>query len=157
MRSCGGTARGGGGQGWNGRSHGGGIGPGLIGDKGQKSLHRRKLARDGTGRDLIVPQIGHPGAQIGLTERGQRGKPGLAAVMMGQKVKKLAQIAGISGQRVVGGTFQRAQMIEPARQGLALGRRNRQPARGHDNQRRMVRSNIPAKKARRSVPWVGLN
>ena len=87
----------------------------------------------------------------------QRGQPVTFAAVIGHEGKKIGQIACIGGDCIVRGTFERALMVKPRLQGIARGRRDQTAFRVHDNQRRMARSNTPAKKLSRSVPCCGEN
>ena len=103
----------------------------------------------------------HPGAQVGLPGLHHRAQPLGPAAMLRQKCQIPRDIA----------RYRRSSYwhLRPSAHAVCASQspapaagRPRSPAPSfhcpaHDNQRRIVRSNTPAKKARRSVPCVGLN
>ena len=97
----------------------------------------------------------HPGAKVTGGNRCQRAKPGCPAVMARQK-GQIAQKIGLIGlDGIVCRPVQRFQRCQIAGQrvGNGRGQTNHPVGHGdHDSQRRIDRSNTPAKKANRSVP-----
>ena len=93
------------------------------------------------------------------TLRAQTRQTLRATVMDADEGEEFGDIAVVGDQRVVGGPFQRALMVKPCLKGIARGGTDGEcilrPA--QDSQRRIVRSNTPAKKPSRSVPCCGLN
>lgn len=73
--------------------------------------------------------------------------------MFGNEGQVAKNIRAIGSQGVIGGGVQRLFGGQPCRKRVTSGWRDMSYA----SQRRIVRSKTPAKNARRSVPWVGLN
>ena len=95
----------------------------------------------------------HPGPHVGNRYFPKWRKPGRITEMFGNETQITKNIRAIGGQGVTGGGIQRLFRGQPCRKRVTCGRRDMSYA----SQRRIVRSKTPAKKARRSVPWVGLN
>jgi len=98
--------------------------------------------------------MGHPGTHVAQPDPGERPTPLRAAQVFAQKGEETDQVSLIGFQSVLSRVVQCTQVGNPPGQRVARAVRDRQ---GHDSQRRIARSKTPPKKARRSVPWPGLN
>ena len=123
-----------------------------VAEPAQEGLDRRQRACQRAGRDAAPAFMRHPGAQVGLTQRHQRTQPHRAAMMTGEEVQKAGHVAAVGGDGIGGAALEGGEMGQPLLQRVAFGGRERE---AHASQRRMARSKLPAKKAKRSVPCEG--
>jgi hypothetical protein len=136
------------------RQDGGRVLPQPVGGPGGEALHRRQRARQRARLDPPRPRSwpsrrAGPKGRWPPASRRPVARPGVAPESPGSarhRRHRPGSCAACPLQR------RRWPASRPARPALRpMGRAS------HDSQRRIVRSKTPAKKARRSVPWVGLN
>jgi hypothetical protein len=127
-----------------------------VGRPAGEGLYRRQRPCQRSRAHAAVAFRRHPGAQIrriGLKNRLHRL---CAAAMIGQERQPAQHIVPVGLHRMRGCAIKRGKPGKPVGQRRPQLRRQGQRS-GHESQRRIARSNTPPKKARRSVPCVGLN
>ncbi len=125
-----------------------------LGQETVEGFHRRQLARHGARAGAFGAQMRHVGAHVGGADPRQRGKPLAVAVIARHEGEEAQNIGAIGGLGVLRLSLQGARGLQPGLQRVARLGRDRE---AHVSQRRMDRSNTPAKKVRRSVPCCGVN
>ena len=138
-----------------GRQHMGGVKAFARRQPADEILHRRKRPRQRPAGETAVALMRHPGPHVGLAKPGQLRQTKAFPPILMQKGQKSGHIGTIGRQRVTGRPVDRPQVTDPQGHRRPCG--GRDPHRHQLSQRRMPRSNTPAKKASRSVPCEGLN